>query len=133
MRSPPARTISILLIALLIGEPASVLAQAAAPARASSWRAEPPRIAAPAGERAFADAPAVAFDSSAMRGHTGTGLLVGSVVGVSAAALFLAGFCSDADTKCEADEVGRALVFIAVPPALAGALIGTLIRTRRDA
>ena len=63
------------------------------------------------------------------RSHTGTGLLVGAVIGAAATTVFLIGFCSDADTKCEMDEVGRAVLFIAVPAAALGALIGSLIHT----
>jgi hypothetical protein len=59
-----------------------------------------------------------------------TGLLIGSVVGAAATGAFLAAFCSDPDTKCGADEVVRAVVIIAVPPALVGALIGSLVRTK---
>ena len=62
--------------------------------------------------------------------HTMTGLLIGSLVGVAATGVFLAAFCSDPDTQCGADEVGRAVVIIAVPPALVGALIGSLIKTK---
>jgi hypothetical protein len=63
--------------------------------------------------------------------HTWTGLLIGSLVGVAATGVFLAAFCSDPDTRCGADEVGRAVVFIAVPAAVTGAVIGSLIRTER--
>ena len=70
-------------------------------------------------------------DTLGTRSHTGTGLLIGGLVGGVATALFLAGFCSDPDTQCGADEVGRAVLLIAVPAALVGTLIGSLIRTRR--
>lgn len=70
-------------------------------------------------------------DSSSTRSHTGTGLLIGSLVGGVATAVFLAGFCSDADTECGGDEIGRAVLFIAVPAALVGTLIGSLVRTKR--
>jgi hypothetical protein len=70
-------------------------------------------------------------DTLSTRSHTKTGLLVGGIVGAVATTVFLAGFCSDADTQCGADEVGRAVLFIAVPPALVGTLIGSLIRTKR--
>jgi hypothetical protein len=70
-------------------------------------------------------------DTLSTRTHTGTGLLIGGLVGGVAAAVFLAGFCSDPDTQCGADEVGRAFLFIAVPTAVAGTLIGSLIRTKR--
>ena len=70
-------------------------------------------------------------DTLSTRTHTGTGLLVGSIVGAVATGVFLAGFCSDADTQCGADEVGRAVLIIAVPTALVGTLVGSLIRTER--
>ena len=56
-----------------------------------------------------------------------TGLLIGSIIGVAATTIFLIGFCSDADTECGADEVGRGVLFIAVPAAAAGAPVGSLI------
>jgi hypothetical protein len=65
------------------------------------------------------------------RTHTRTGLLIGSVVGVAATTVFLVGFCGDPDTACQADEIGRAVVLIALPCAAAGALIGWLVRTER--
>jgi hypothetical protein len=70
-------------------------------------------------------------DTLSDRSHTGTGLLIGGIVGAVATTIFLAGFCSDPDTQCGADEVGRAVLFIAVPAALVGTLIGSLIRTKR--
>lgn len=63
------------------------------------------------------------------RSHTGTGLLIGGIVGAAASTVFLIGFCGDPDTSCGIDEVGRATLFIAVPCAAAGALIGSLVRT----
>lgn len=62
-------------------------------------------------------------------GHTMTGLLIGGLVGTVATGVFLAAFCSDPDTQCGADEVGRAILIIAVPPTVVGAVIGSLIRT----
>jgi hypothetical protein len=70
-------------------------------------------------------------DTSSTRSHTRTGLLIGGLVGSAAAAVFLAGFCSDPDTECGLDEIGRAVLFIAVPTAAVGALIGSLVRTKR--
>jgi hypothetical protein len=61
--------------------------------------------------------------------HTSTGLLVGGLIGIAATTVFLIGFCDDPDTQCGVDEVGRAVVLIAVPAAAVGALIGYLIRT----
>jgi hypothetical protein len=66
------------------------------------------------------------------RSHAGTGLLIGGLVGAAATTIFLIGFCSDSDTKCEADEVGRAVLFIAVPAAVIGALIGSLVHTNDE-
>lgn len=63
------------------------------------------------------------------RSHTGTGLLVGGLIGAAATTLFLVTFCGDPDTACGGDEVGRAVLVIAVPCAAAGALIGSLIQT----
>jgi hypothetical protein len=60
--------------------------------------------------------------------HAGTGLLVGAGVGIAAAIVFLIPFCDDPDTECGADEVGRAVAVFTVPSALAGALVGSLIR-----
>lgn len=57
---------------------------------------------------------------------TGTGVLVGGVIGLSAAAFFLTVFCSDGDTQCGADEFLRAVVVFAVPPAVVGGVIGAL-------
>ena len=66
---------------------------------------------------------------AATRSHTGTGLLIGGIVGAGATTVFLIGFCGDPDTACGADEVGRAVLFIGLPITAAGALIGSLIRT----
>ena len=68
--------------------------------------------------------------SSGRHSHTLTGLLIGSLVGVAATGAFLGVFCSDPDTRCGADEVARAAVIIAVPSALVGAVIGSLVRTK---
>jgi hypothetical protein len=73
----------------------------------------------------------VLVDSSTTRSHAGSGLLIGGVVGAAATTLFLIGFCSDPDTSCGVDEVGRAALVIAVPAAALGALIGMLVRTER--
>jgi hypothetical protein len=61
----------------------------------------------------------------------GTGALAGGIVGAIAAGLFAAGFCSDPDTLCEADEYVRIAAFIGGPPLVAGAIIGTLIRRQK--
>jgi hypothetical protein len=70
---------------------------------------------------------AVAVDSShGRRSDAVSGLLVGTIVGVAATGAFLAFFCGDPDTSCGADEVGRAIVVFVPPPAMIGALIGSL-------
>jgi hypothetical protein len=76
-----------------------------------------------------AEVPRFSGESLQSRSHTGTGLLIGGIVGAAATTIFLIGFCSDSDTRCELDEVGRAVLFIAVPVAAVGALIGSLIHT----
>ena len=68
--------------------------------------------------------------SSGRHSNTLTGLLIGSLVGAAATGTFLAAFCSDPDTRCGADEVARAGVIIAVPSAIVGAVIGSLVRTK---
>ena len=68
--------------------------------------------------------------SSGRHSHTVTGLLIGSLVGAAATGTFLAAFCSDPDTRCGADEVARAVVIIAVPSAIVGAVIGSLVRPK---
>lgn len=67
---------------------------------------------------------------SGRHSHTWTGLLIGTAVGAAAAGTFLAAFCNDPDSQCGADEVARAVVIIAVPSALVGAVIGSLVRTK---
>ncbi|HEX6747498.1 MAG TPA: hypothetical protein VF092_09445 [Longimicrobium sp.] len=121
-----ARTAGFLLITLLLGGAGSLRAQMAAPSSAS-WRAEAPVLAT---QPLAAPAGAFVADTAARRGHTKEGLLIGGIVGVAAAGLFLAGFCDDSDSPCQGDEYARALVYIALPPAVVGALIGTLIRTK---
>lgn len=115
---PSRWTITTLLaIGLCLGNPARLNAQA---------------LSEPLPSWTLDDSPgAWRLDSLSTRSHTGTGLLIGGLVGAAATAIFLAGFCSDPDTQCGADEVGRAVLIIAVPPALVGMLIGSLIRTRR--
>jgi hypothetical protein len=69
------------------------------------------------------------LDARATRSHTKTGLLVGGLIGAAATTVFLVGFCSDPDTACGADEVGRAVLFIAVPCTAVGALIGSVVHS----
>ena len=98
--------------------------QAPAPAFAS-WRPAGPAL------RTAAAAQLVPIGAAGTRSHTGKGLLIGGIVGAVATSVFLVGFCSDPDSSCGADEVGRAVLIIGLPPALAGAVIGSLIRTPR--
>jgi hypothetical protein len=122
----PTPTTGVLLGALLIGSPAVLAGQALAPPL-RSWHAEL-RTEAAFRPRATDPVPWVKANSPS-HSHTLTGLLIGGLVGVAATGVFLAAFCSDPDTQCGADEVGRALVIIAVPSAVVGAVIGSLIRT----
>ena len=125
-----ARTATFLLITLLLGGAASLRAQMAAPS-AAAWRADAPVLATPAVMPPLAAPAEVSVaDTATSHGHTTEGLLIGGIVGVAAAGLFLAGFCNDTESPCQGDEYARALVFIALPPAVAGALIGTLVRTK---
>ena len=73
--------------------------------------------------------PVPPLGEASTRSHTGTGLLIGGLVGVAATTVFLVAFCGDPDTACQGDEVARAVLVIAVPCAAAGAIIGSLIRT----
>jgi len=124
------RTTGLLLALLLLGSHPGAQAQAAT-APLPAWRAEPSATdGVLSWQRAWDVAPALwPVDSPEKHSHTWTGLLVGGLVGGAATAVFLAAFCGDPDTSCGADEVGRAVVIIAVPVAAAGALIGSLIRT----
>lgn len=94
------------------------------------WR--PQRIGPPAPSMLAADlwVPSYPTVQSSGHRHTVTGLVIGGIIGTVATGVFLAGFCSDSDTHCGADEVVRAFVIIAVPPALVGAAIGSLVRTK---
>lgn len=94
------------------------------------WR--PQRIGPPAPSMLTSDlrVPAYPAGQSSGHRHTVTGLVIGGIIGAVATGVFLAAFCSDSDTHCGADEVGRAFVIIAVPPALLGAAIGSLVRTK---
>ena len=122
----------LLLPALALGRPPSLYAQAAAPPL-PTWHAGSSLPGDAATQRwAWGTTPLTpSVKSPDTRSHTWTGLLIGGLVGGAATAVFLTGFCGDPDTACGADEVGRAVVLIAVPAAAAGALIGSLIRTER--
>jgi hypothetical protein len=126
----PARKIlgSVLLSVLLLATTDFLSAQALAPPF-PSWHPQLPaetilpslaKEAAPVSARAM---------SSHGQSHTMTGLLIGGLVGAAATGVFLAGFCSGSDTHCGGDEVGTAAVIIALPLAVVGAIIGSLIRT----
>jgi hypothetical protein len=121
----------LLSISLLAG-PARLWAQVVPPPL-PTWRAEIPSSTDARNQRwASGTASLVpAANGVDTRSHARTGLLIGGLVGAAATAIFLVGFCDDPDTKCDADEVGRAVVLIALPTAAAGALIGALIRTKR--
>jgi hypothetical protein len=116
-------------MAALLLSPAGALASQAAARPLPSWDAEELLPSATGTQRWAADVGPGTQVSRRTRSHTVTGLLVGAVVGVAATTVFLIGFCDDPDTQCGIDEVGRALVIIAVPAAAVGALIGSLIRT----
>jgi hypothetical protein len=109
----------LLVSLLLLGSSTGVHAQVA-DRPLPAWRAAPLLSSAPLIPRR---------DTVATRSHTETGLLIGGIVGTAATTVFLIGFCSDPDTKCDIDEVGRALLVIALPSAALGALIGSLIRS----
>jgi hypothetical protein len=123
------RTQLLLAALLALAAPAAARAQAA-PLPFPRWQGNlPPGTAALAARTEPQGAAALARESAAVRRHTGTGLLIGGVVGAAATTVFLIGFCSDPDTSCGVDEVGRATVIIGVPCAAAGALIGWLVKT----
>ena len=113
------------VLAILVLETAQILPGQALAPRLTAWR---PTLRAESTGRV---APVPQVTSSETHSYTLTGLLIGGLVGAAATGVFLAAFCSDSDTKCGADEVGRAVVIIAVPPAVVGAVIGSLIRTKR--
>ena len=123
------RTQLLLAALLALAAPAAARAQAA-PLPFPRWQGNlPPGTATPAARTEHQGAAALARESAAVRRHTGTGLLIGGVVGAAATTIFLIGFCNDPDTSCGVDEVGRAAVIIGVPCAAAGALIGWLVKT----
>ena len=107
----------LFLAALLLGSTTTAESQTAA-RPLTSWHAELPSDPAPQGG---------GWQGAAARSHAKTGLLVGGIIGLAATTAFLIVFCDDPDTACGIDEVGRAVVIIAVPVAAAGTLIGALI------
>lgn len=62
--------------------------------------------------------------------YVGTGALVGTGIGVTAGLVFGIGFCSGADTVCEADEYFRILAILVLPPITIGTLVGLAIPKR---
>ena len=117
------------LTALLLASTESLAAQTLAPPL-SRWRAAP--VVPPGRPVALGDVRLFphAVAASPSHSHVTTGLLIGGIVGAVTTGMFLAAFCSDPDTRCGADEVGRAVVIIALPPTVLGAVIGSLIRTK---
>jgi hypothetical protein len=69
--------------------------------------------------------------SRGKKSKVATGALVGLLVGSAATGVFLAAFCSDPDTLCEADEVWRAFALIALPATAVGTAIGLAVRVER--
>lgn len=117
-------TTGVLLAVLLLGTAQILPSQVLAP-RLTAWR---PTLRTASTGRMVPVPQVVA--SSETHSHTLTGLLIGGLVGAVATGVFLVAFCGDPDTQCGADEVGRAVLIIAVPPAVVGAVIGSLIRTK---
>ena len=117
------------LLAILCLAPGSGLLAQAAARPVPTWHAALPLQGSGRGP-GWTEAPRLIPQNSLAAGsQVRTGLLVGSIIGVAATTVFLIGFCSDADTECGADEVGRAVLFIGVPAAALGALVGSLIHT----
>lgn len=115
-----------LLTVLFLGGGGALQAQAAA-RPLPTWHAALP-TPGPAATHGWGDSVRLSQQRGLGRGsHLKTGLLVGGLIGVAATTVFLIGFCDDPDARCGADEVGRAVVIIAVPAAALGALIGSLI------
>jgi len=96
-------------------------------------RTEPGRLTLRAGtdETQLDPRAVIRLERRTVKRHTATGLLVGTAVGSAAAIAFAIRFCDDSDTLCEADEYARIGLIFVTPPALAGALIGSLIKTER--
>jgi hypothetical protein len=125
MHRPSPRRAACLLSAIALGAVSPLGAQRAAPPRFSG--VQPPTLEAPRERYAT---PALT-DSSATRSHTGEGALIGGVIGVTLASSFLLLYCDGVDNACDVAELGRAMVIIALPPTLVGALIGSAVHTRR--
>lgn len=118
--------LTILSLFALAAGPSQGQAPVLSPSRLTSWR---PELAQDGPAPRTLASTALDPARHGTRSHAGTGLLIGGIVGVAATGAFLALFCSDPDTSCGADEVGRAAVVFAPPPAALGALIGSLIHT----
>jgi len=123
----PVVLVTVLLLTTLAAARPGVLHAQLANAPFPIWTGERPRQADATLALRLPSVPPPR--EGAARSHTGTGLLVGGLIGAAATTIFLVGFCGDPDTACGADEVGRAVLVIAVPCAAAGALIGSLIHT----
>jgi hypothetical protein len=65
-----------------------------------------------------------------MRSYAPVGGLIGAAVGAGAAVAFLDAFCGG-DNLCNGDEELRAVLIFGVPPAVAGTVVGALIRHER--
>jgi hypothetical protein len=91
----------LLVIGLCLGSSAKLQGQALG-ASLPSWSSDGVLLNAPeTAQRYFAPISGPwRSDTLSTRSHTGTGLLIGGLVGGVATPIFLAGFCSDADTQC---------------------------------
>jgi hypothetical protein len=69
--------------------------------------------------------------SQGRHSHWVRGGAIGLAAGLAASGLFLAAFCSDLDTSCHADTVGRVLAIFGLPPTMIGLGIGLAIRSER--
>jgi hypothetical protein len=128
----PVVVATTLLLTFLGAAPRAALHAQVASAPFPAWTGEQLAGAGPPNALARRPLPLASLrEGSTRRSHTRTGLLIGGLIGVAATTVFLVGFCGDPDTACGADEVGRAVVLIAVPCAAAGALIGSLIHTEQ--
>jgi len=65
------------------------------------------------------------------RSHVARGAIIGAIVGGAATGLFLAAFCSDPDTLCEADEFAKVGLIIGLPPVALGTAIGLIASHER--
>ncbi len=69
--------------------------------------------------------------SQGRHSHWVRGAAIGLATGLAASGLFLAAFCSDLDTSCHADTVGKVVALIGLPPTVIGVGIGLAIRSER--